>query len=83
MKLDIGYSYVEEGSATIEIDTNDYLQWARSRSYNISKTDEEILTNESLIRIYLEMHLGLDKVSHLAGWGQEITNVWDVDILND
>jgi hypothetical protein len=29
------------------------------------------------------MHLGLDKVSHLAGWGQEITNVWDVDILND
>lgn len=81
MKLDIGFNFVEEGSATIEINDSDYLDWAHSRSYNSNKTDEDMLADVGLIRIYLEFGLSVERVSEMVDWNKEITDIWDVDII--
>ena len=84
MKLDIGYSYITQGSQEIEIDTEKYLKWARGIHANtpLAEPDEELLANEDRVLFYLNEVLGPEKVSRLIGWGEEVIEIGDVDILD-
>jgi hypothetical protein len=81
VRLDIAYTISSEGAGTIEINDQDYLNWCRTRPYLDTHSDKELLRRESAIRFYLNSELGPEKISNLVGWGEEIGDVWDVDIL--
>lgn len=82
MRLEIGYTLSTEGSGTIEIEDSEYLDWCRLSKYLDRYSDEELLKREGTIRTYLNMKVGPEKISELVGWGEDIGDVWDVDILD-
>lgn len=77
MELNINYAFLAYDSANITLDVDEYTAWCIKHKYNV----EESLKNSDRLHFYIVEVLGLPKVSGIIGYGETITDLYDVTVL--